>query len=124
MGNGVPIKCSDGLCGWGAKGDVGCDGGDGSCSLAFFVDAENSEFHPAELQRATAELKKILDPLLQGPDGRKLSLLRTPYGTMLAWVKHGQPHPEDAVTSASAPEAIAAELGIKVSEIGGPATAS
>lgn len=113
MGNTLVRPCSAKACGYGAKNrDVACDGGDGSCSSAYFIPAEESDFHPIELKEATARIKEILDPLMAGPDGRALSLLHTPFGTVLAWVKHGQPLATGSVTSANTEDEIAEALGL------------
>ena len=61
---------------------------------------------------ATDRIKEILDPLMAGPEGRTLSLLHTPFGTVLAWVKHGKPIAADAVTSANTDGEIAEALGL------------
>lgn len=102
--------CAAGACGWGYKNrDVGCDGGNGSCVSAYFIGANESDFHPRELEEATMRIKQILDPLAAAaPAGRTLSLLQTPFGTVLAYVKHG----EYAVTSESADEEIVDALGL------------
>lgn len=115
MGTRILSECSGKLCGFAAaRGDVGCDGGNGSCWSAYFIQAADSPFHPPELQEATARIKEILDPLVQGPDGRILSFIHTPFGTLLAWVKHGEMVKEDAVTSDSSDEEIARALGLTV----------
>lgn len=111
----VHSECSGKLCGFAAAGgDAGCDGGNGSCWSAYFIQAADSPFHPPALRDATARIKEILDPLVNGPDGRTLSFLHTPFGTLLAWVKHGEPVSADAVTSDSSDEEIAEALGLIV----------
>ena len=112
MGNIIQTVCSGKLCGYAVDGDAGCDGGNGSCWQAYFIDAADSVFHPQQLKDATRRIKEILDPLVSGPDGRTLSFLHTPFGTLLAWVKHGEPCSDDAVTSDNTPEEIAKALGL------------
>ena len=115
MGDELLTLCRGTACGFGAIGrDVGCTGGDGSCWSANFITADESVFHPSELQEATERIKEILDRLVSRPDGRKLSFIHTPFGTLLAWVKHGQPFATGAVTSANTPEEIAEALGLIV----------
>jgi len=136
----VMTECSGKLCGYAfsrdaetptedeirysVPGDGGCDSGDGSCWQAYFAQARDSRFHPKELQDATAQIKKILDPLVEGPDGRTLSFVHTPFGTLLAWIKHGQRFAGPVVTSASTPEEIAAALGLINVGYDKPASAS
>lgn len=105
-------------------GDGGCDIGNGSCWQAYFVEARDSRFHPKQLQDATARIKEILDPLVKGPDGRTLSFVHTPFGTLLAWIKHGQRFAGDVITSESSPEEIAEALGLVNVGCDRPATAS
>ncbi len=104
--------------------DGGCDIGNGSCWQAYFVQARDSRFHPKELQEATERIKEILDPLVKGPDGRTLSFVHTPFGTLLAWIQHGQRFPGDVVTSDSSPEEIAETLGLVNVAYDKPASAS
>lgn len=95
MSNGnPPPECPTGSCGYGilaGKGD--CNGGDSSCANAHFLAAMQSEYHTARLIALTNEINGVLDNLGQDPSGqgRKLSLLRTPRGVTLGWLRHG-PH--------------------------------
>lgn len=64
-----------------------CMNGTSSCFHAKLAKAEQSEFHDKQLADATEQITKILDSLKDGK-GRKLSLLATDAGMMLAWVNH------------------------------------
>ena len=62
--------------------------GSSSCFHAKLAKAEHSEFHDKQLAEATEQITMIMDSL-KDPKGRKLSLLATEAGMMLAWVDHG-----------------------------------
>jgi len=66
---------------------VACMDGTRSCFSAKLAKASESEFHDKQLIEATEQITKILDSL-KDEKGRKLSLLATDAGMMLAWVNH------------------------------------
>jgi hypothetical protein len=99
--------CSDESCAWNAfSKTVGCSSGDGSCSEATFLRAEVSEFHPAELSELSSKIEDLLSEYSETKDGRKLGLLTTPWGVLLAYVDHNVAIPESSVNNHSSPKAI------------------
>ena len=68
---------------------VACVDGVSYCFHAKLAKAEESAFHDKQLVDATEQITKILDSL-KDEKGRKLSLLATDVGMMLAWVNHGE----------------------------------
>lgn len=68
---------------------VDCENGESFCFNAKLSKAQESEFHDKQLVEATEQITKILDSL-KDEKGRKLSLLATDAGMMLAWVEHGE----------------------------------
>ena len=93
--------------------DLGCNGGDAHCVTAHLVEADESVFHSADLIKATAEIKQILESIPAHREGRKLSFVNTNMGTLLAWVTHEMKVTEDAVTPEHDDNAIAEALGLK-----------
>jgi hypothetical protein len=105
--------CISKSCGWNAfSRDVGCSSGNSSCLLAEVLVADESEFHTADLQEASAEIREILSKIKRRR-GRKLAFLGTPFGVLLAWVRHDIKVPDDAITSESSPKEIKKALGLK-----------
>ena len=105
--------CSSSLCGWNAiNGDVGCSSGNDSCLIAELVTASESNFFTAELKDATDQIQEILANI-QPKRGRKLAFLKTPFGILLAWVRHDMRIPVGAVNSESSPQEIKKALGLK-----------
>jgi hypothetical protein len=99
--------CSEEACAWNAfSKTVGCSSGDGSCSEATFLRAEPSEFHPVELSELSAKIDEILSEYCETKDGRKLGLLTTPWGVLLAYVDHSLEIPENTVNNHSSPREI------------------
>lgn len=106
-------NCLGSACGYGAfDGDVGCHTDDGSCWTARLVEAEESAFHDADLQQATAEITQILGKI-KPKEGRKLSFVHTAEGTLLAWVRHGVKFPDHAVTFKDGHEKVKKALKLK-----------
>ena len=68
---------------------VACIDGVSYCFRAKLAKAEESAFHDKQLVDATEQIAKILDSL-NDEKGRKLSLLATDAGMMLAWVYHDE----------------------------------
>jgi len=89
---------------------------EGFCFLANFAEAELSNFHDNQLAEATQEIKSILAKIPADSAGRKVSLVWTIKGFLLAWVDHSGTNvienPE--ITSASDANDIAAALKIKM----------
>lgn len=113
----INTECSGKACGWsrgrGAEDrGLGCDAGDGSCSSAFLLQSELSDSNPHEIRDVTEQINNLLNPLLRGPDGKTLSFLHTKFGTVVRYVKHGQPHAVNRVTWQSSNEDVAWALGL------------
>jgi hypothetical protein len=107
MSDVLASTCFEEACAWNAfSKSVGCSSGDGSCSDATFLRAEISEFHPAELSEVSAKIEEILSEYSLTKDGRKLGLLATPWGVLLAYVDHNVEIPEDTVNNHSSPKQI------------------
>lgn len=99
--------CFDESCAWNAfSRSVGCSSGDGSCADATFLRAEESDFHPAELREVSEKIDRILAEVSLAKDGRKLGLLNTPWGVLLAYVDHNTEIPAESVNNHSSPEKI------------------
>lgn len=120
-GNFSPADCTGRLCGYTVhKGSVGCSSGNGSCRVSAMLEAKVSDFHTEAIQRATREIKAILERVHKEDErvrrGRKLSFLFTNLGCLLAWVDHGEvitPEDDEIVTSEDDDETIAKALGIE-----------
>jgi hypothetical protein len=91
---------------------MGCTSGDGSCLVAEFLFAEESDFFPAELKEATERIREAIANVPDPGDGRRLSILNTPFGVVLAWVEHDVQPTEPPVTFASDPAEIIEALGL------------
>ncbi|MDI1240494.1 MAG: hypothetical protein PSX80_01070 [bacterium] len=108
----VGMDCSGRQCGYGEfAGDLGCTDG-GSCFHAEMLQAKESRFHDATLAKATSQINEIIASIPDDPDGRQLSFLHTPFGTMLAWVRHDVEVPEEAVRADSSPDQVISSLGL------------
>ena len=103
-------ECSFGAFG----GGLGCDTGSGSCWTAMIAEADESDFHDLQLQKATREIREIIERIPADPKGRKLSFVHTEDGTILAWVNHGTPFPHDAITLKSGKDKVRKALKLKV----------
>lgn len=104
--------CSGKTCGYAAfSGELGCTDG-GNYFTAMLLRANESNFHDATLVKATAQINEILESIPKDENGRRLALLHTPIGTMLAWVRHDLPIPKDAVTAENSDEELIAALGL------------
>ena len=105
--------CVGKSCGWNSfSSRLSCTSGDGSCLDAELVIADESSFHTAELVKATHEIREILTKIKHRHE-HKLSFLNTPFGLMLAWVRHDIETPDDAITIESSSAEIAEALGVK-----------
>lgn len=105
--------CFSKSCGWNAfSADVSCSSGNNSCLTAILVTANESDFYPAELREATEQIQDILANI-KLKRGRKLALLKTPFGVLLASVRHDTKIPDGAITSDSSPREIKKALGLK-----------
>jgi hypothetical protein len=67
---------------------VGCGPAGATCLLARFLSAEPSKFHDQTLIEATEKIQRILASIPADPQGRKLSMLVTKMGVLLAWTYH------------------------------------
>src|SRR5215831_18489901 len=95
--------CVGRSCGWNSfSNTIACTSGDGSCLSAEFLSADESEFHTAELVRATEHIRTALGMIKKRHD-RKLALLNTPFGVLLAWVNHDIDVPEGSTNVNSEP---------------------
>lgn len=93
---------------------VVCLDGTRSCFYAKLAKANESEFHDKQLIEATEQITKILDSL-KDEKGRRLSLLATDAGMMLAWVNHDETVKGDGsepVRATDAPEKVLKALRI------------
>ena len=105
--------CISKSCGWNSfAGTIGCSSGDNSCLTAEFLTANLSDFYTAELLDATVEIQNILGKIKR-PRGRKLALLNTPFGVLLAWANHDVDVPARSVDIHSSPTKIIKALGLK-----------
>jgi hypothetical protein len=103
--------CSGKTCGYAAfSGELACVDG-GNYFNAEMLRAKESNFHDAALAKATSQINEVLASI-DIPEGKTLAMLHTPYGSMLAWVRHDLKVPEDAVTVDSAKEDHFAALGL------------
>ena len=111
MSNGdIGLDCSGRQCGYGeSSGELGCTDG-GSCFEARMLSAQESRFHDATLANATTRINGILDEIREDAEGRQLSFLHTPFGTMLAWVRHDVEVPETAIKADSSKGRIISSL--------------
>ena len=106
----IGMDCKGRECGYGEfSGDLGCTDG-GSCFQAQMLKAEESKFHDASLAEVTSQINDILNSVPEDEDGRQLSFLHTPFGTMLAWVRHDVDVPKDAITGDSSKEDLLSSL--------------
>lgn len=105
--------CVGKSCGWSAyKSTLGCNSGDGSCLASTFVSADESDFHTAELIAATDQINNAIASI--GPrDDKKLAIIDTTFGPMLAWVDHDTEVPPEAINRKSSPEEIIKALGLQ-----------
>jgi hypothetical protein len=104
--------CSGKTCGYAAfDGELGCVDG-GNYFNAKMLSAKESKFHDAALANATSKINEVLSSIEDPKDGRTLALLHTPYGSMLAWVRHDVKVPKNAVTCDSPKEDHLAALGL------------
>lgn len=105
--------CISKSCGWNSfAGRIGCSSGDNSCLAAEFLVADPSDFYTAELHDATLQIRDILGKIKR-PRGRKLALLNTPFGVLLAWADHDVDVPARSVDIHSPHTKIIRSLGLK-----------
>lgn len=113
MSNGdIGMDCSGRQCGYGAfDGEIGCTDG-GNYFYAEMLRAEESNFHDADLVKVTSQINELLRSIPEDKNGRRLAFLHTPYGTMLAWIRHDLEIPDYAVTGISPKEDHIKALGL------------
>lgn len=111
--------CEDGSCGFGiCEEELDCTSEPGLCSLANFLEAEESAFHDKQLIEATRTIKDVLAKIPADKKGRKLSVINSKSGLLLAWVYHGRKDfgdrkGKEVITHQSDKEKIAAALKLK-----------
>lgn len=109
--------CSGRQCGYAAfatelgEPELGCTDG-GNYFYAQLLRAYESHFHDAALIKATSEINGVLNSIPEDENGRRLAFLHTPYGTMLAWIRHDLEIPKDAVRGDSPKEDHKRALGL------------
>lgn len=105
--------CVGKSCGWNSfSKTIGCSSGDGSCLTAEFLTADESEFHTTDLMEATTQIRNALSSVKRRDD-RKLALINTPFGVLLAWVQHDIDVPTGSINIESPPEEIIKALGLR-----------
>jgi hypothetical protein len=112
MGNGFGDECRvKTQCSYVIKpdGSAACEPGTSTCSPAELLEAELSGFHDANLAEATRRIIEILEGIPPHPEGRRLSLLHTNFGSLLAWVDHRATVPAGQGIRADADDATIAE---------------
>lgn len=115
--------CTGKQCGFGFDpwtGEIGCTDG-ASCYTASLLEAEETKFHDIRLVEATNKINEILNSLREPASAKKLSLLKTSQGFLLAWTDHAIPLRKDSVTENSDDATIASALklkGVVIEEIG------
>ena len=90
-----------------------CENGSSTCTSAKLLEAEPSGFHDANLIEATRRLSEVLESIPPDPRGRKLSLLHTNLGSLLAWVDHNATAPVEGVTADDDDATVAKALKLK-----------
>ena len=105
-------------CDWAwTRSGFNCTGGGGGCEIANLVQAEETYFHPAELEEATKKINRILSKIGPDPKGRKLSFAHTHLCVLLAWCSHtGKPRAKSAVTRHDNPDKVVRALKLKVKQ--------
>ncbi len=107
--------CLEGGCAWGLwEDEFGCGHGSGGCALANFLECEESNFHDANLVKATTAIRAILSLIPPDPRGRNLSLVQTNLGVVLAWVDHSNEPRTGGITKDSDNETVISALKIKL----------
>ena len=114
MANGSPTGCIGKACDYVIVDDYAfCQTGTTSCTVAKLLEAEPSGFYDAKLIEATRRLREVLEGIPPDPRGRKLSLLHTNLGSLLAWVDHSATAPVKGVTAADDDATVAKALRLK-----------
>jgi hypothetical protein len=95
MAKGGPTGCIGKACQFViVNDDASCENGSGGCTTAKLLEAEPSGFHDQNLIKASRKIQEILDSIPADPRGRKLALLSTNLGALLAWVDHTKTVPK------------------------------
>jgi hypothetical protein len=95
MAKGGPTGCIGKACQFViVDDDASCENGSGGCTTAKLLEAEPSGFHDQNLIKASRKIQEILDSIPADPHGRKLALLSTNLGALLAWVDHTKTVPK------------------------------
>ncbi|MEN3333863.1 MAG: hypothetical protein V7641_3228 [Blastocatellia bacterium] len=94
---------------------IACQPAGSTCLLARFLSAEPSKFHDQTLIEATEKIQRILASIPADPQGRKLSMLVTKMGVLLAWVYHEErPEGSYSVTLESDDATVIEALKLKI----------
>jgi hypothetical protein len=112
----VKNPCSSSSCGWNllaSSKELGCSTGDGSCFSAELLLAADSSFFPKELQDATSDNNDMLSKISSPDPDVDLAFIQTPFGLMLAFVKHDAVVPMNAININSSEKEIAEGLGLE-----------
>jgi hypothetical protein len=97
------------------NGKLSCNDPEFFCFMANFAEAELSGFHDDQLADATQAIKNILAKIPADSEGRKISLIWTIKGFLLAWVDHsGKVIENPEITHKSDPIDIATALKVKM----------
>jgi hypothetical protein len=107
--------CRGGDCGWGYWDEsLNCGGSGVGCAEAYFLECEESDFHDANLVKATRAIKAILAMIPNDINGRNLSLLQTKLGVVLAWTEHTETYQGGGITRDSDDADVINALNIKM----------
>jgi hypothetical protein len=92
-----------------------CALGDGPCLFPKFLRAEPSKFHDETLIEATEKIDRILTSIPADSQGRRLSLIVSKFGLLLAWVYHeNRPEGNYSVTMKSEDATVIKALKLKI----------
>lgn len=117
MGNEIELvtDCVGRRCGYNIfESRIGCSSGSGTCRMTKMLEADESEFHDAQLAAATQQIKAILAAIPPDPSGREISFVHTNMGTLLAWVEHGGAVDPRSISDDASDEELAAALGLRL----------
>ena len=110
----MSTECTGRTCGYNVDGEtIACTTGDGSCFEASFLEAEISGFYDSSLDAATTSIITTIGKIPPDPAGRKLSILNTNMGLLLAWVEHGSVPAPNAVRYENSNAEIAQALKLR-----------
>jgi len=94
---------------------VSCQPRGTTCWTAILLQAESSQFHDETLIKATEKINRILTSIPPDPQGRKVSLIASKFGILLAWVYHeNRPEGNYSVTMESDDATVIKALKLKI----------